>query len=66
MPSGAFHSNYWAGSADPPVAPSASTPSGYIPWQINVISFGGFGAAQVVWEWAIAKASGTWPSRRRS
>ena len=52
MPTGAFHSNYWAGSADVPEPPGtgASANGGYVPWQIVVVAGSGFGALQVVWD----------------
>ena len=51
MPSAAFHSNYWAGSADAPPPAASTAEPGYPIWQASVICGSGFGASQVVWEW---------------
>ena len=39
MPGAAFHSHYWAGSADPGSNPGvgSSASGGYVPWQTTVI-----------------------------
>lgn len=43
MPSGAFHSHYWAGSyaapVDPPLGSSAS--GGYVPWMTSIAAMTG-------------------------
>jgi hypothetical protein len=63
MPSAACHSLFWAVPSAPAAPPGtgASANGGYIPWQTSVVMGSGFGVTQVVWEWALATAKGTWP-----
>lgn len=67
MPSGAFHSQYWAGSADAPAPPQtgASANGGYVPWQTTVVIGSGFGMTQVAWEWVLHWSQTKWPSPKR-
>jgi len=47
------HSQYWAGTEEPPITLGASRGNAYVPWQTSVIVGGGFGVTQVIWEWAV-------------
>lgn len=49
MPSGAFHSNYWAGSADAPAAATTTVVS-YPTWMTTVTVGMGFGVLQALYE----------------
>lgn len=55
MPTGAMHSFYWAGSADPPPGGLGDSTASYIPWQAAVLTIpSGFGAFQALWDRLVA------------